>query len=305
MSEYIIGVDHGYAATKTAHCVFPSGVVAFDSCPPVQSGLLEIGSRFFVVGSGRQPLLKNKTINENYRLLTWAAIARELQARNGETKASVLLAAGLPLTSFGREKAAFKQYLTPNKQPVCFRYEGQDYEITITGVEIYPQGFSAIANNAALLEGEPSTLVVDIGGWTVDIMRLDRYTVDTASCRSLELGVIRCMDEIKEQVRRTLGLSVTDAQVENILTNRQCTLSSQAVLLIQRHGRLYVERLFSAIEECGFDLKALPVIFVGGGAALVQPRVSREDALCRAVYLTDVCINAQAYEAIVARKVRT
>ncbi|MDL2218014.1 ParM/StbA family protein [Christensenellaceae bacterium OttesenSCG-928-M15] len=302
--DHIIGVDHGYAATKTANFAFPSGVVAFDTCPPVQSGLLEIEGKYFVIGTGRQPLLKNKTANENYRMLTYAAIARELYSRTGCCTGSILLAAGLPLTSYGRERAGFKAYLMASAQPTRFRFEGQEYEITIKDVEIYPQGFSAIANNAALLEGEPSTLVVDIGGWTVDIMRLDRFTVDTASCRSLELGVIRCMDEIKEQVRRTVGLSVTDAQVENILTGQPCTLDKQATELILRHGRLYVERLLSAIEECGFDLKALPVIFMGGGASLVKPRVTAQDRLCRAEYLTDVGVNAKAFEAILSRKVR-
>ncbi len=27
--EYIIGVDHGYAATKTVHSSFPTGLVAY------------------------------------------------------------------------------------------------------------------------------------------------------------------------------------------------------------------------------------------------------------------------------------
>lgn len=44
------------------------------------------------------------------------------------------------------------------------------------------------------------------------------YGVPNAStCRSLELGMIRCIDETKEQVRRDVGVSVTDAQVERVL----------------------------------------------------------------------------------------
>lgn len=40
---------------------------------------------------------------------------------------------------------------------------------------------------------------------------------NTSTCRSLELGMIRCIDETKEQVRRDVGVSVTDAQVERVL----------------------------------------------------------------------------------------
>lgn len=44
------------------------------------------------------------------------------------------------------------------------------------------------------------------------------YGVPNAStCRSLELGMIRCIDETKEQVRRDVGVSVTDAQVKRVL----------------------------------------------------------------------------------------
>ncbi len=33
----------------------------------------------------------------------------------------------------------------------------------------------------------------------------------------LELGVIRCIDETAEQVRRNTGLSVTETQIERVL----------------------------------------------------------------------------------------
>lgn len=51
------------------------------------------------------------------------------------------------------------------------------------------------------------------------------YGVPNAStCRSLELGMIRCIDETKEQVRRDVGVSVTDAQVERVLGGKPCSI---------------------------------------------------------------------------------
>lgn len=300
----IVGIDHGYAAIKTANFVFPSGVVAFDTPPPVQQGLLEYEGRFHVCGGGRQPLLKDKTANENYFLLTLAALAKEVKLRTGSGKAEVVIAAGLPLTGFGKDKAAFRSYLFPPKQPVIFRYEDGEYELTVCDVMLYPQGFAAIAANMDALGNEPSVVIIDIGGWTVDAMRMDNRSVDTSTCRSLELGVIRCMDEIKEQVRRTLGLSLTDAQVQAILSDAPCAVGEQAKVIVSRQGRLYVERLLSEINECGFDLKALPAIFMGGGASLVKSRVAARDGLCRPVYLTDVCLNAKAFEAAVRQRSR-
>lgn len=121
--EYVIGVDHGYAAMKTVHGSFPSGLVAYEHEPYTQKNVLEYGGTYYVVGSGRQPLQKDKTRTEDYYLLTLAAIARELDCRNAERTCSVILAAGLPLTSFGRDKKKFRAYLLRDGKPVPFRYE--------------------------------------------------------------------------------------------------------------------------------------------------------------------------------------
>lgn len=64
---------------------------------------------------------------------------------------------------------------------------------------------------------EPSVIVADIGGWTVDLMRLDNRIPNAATCRSLELGMIRCLDEIGEKARQMFGVSMTDVQIESIL----------------------------------------------------------------------------------------
>ena len=122
---------------------------------------------------------------------------------------------------------------------------------------------------------------MDIGGWTVDLMRLDNGVPNASTCRSLELGMIRCIDETKEQIRRDVGLSVTDAQVERVLAGKACSMDEDARSIIQKQGRLYTERLLSAAMESGFDLKAIPVIMLGGGAAVVKGNVSEQDGLCR------------------------
>lgn len=79
-----IGIDHGYYAIKTRHFSFPAGIAVYSHEPYTLQNTLEYGGKFFVCGTGRQPILRNKMENDNYYLLT--------------------LAAGLPLAGFGREK---------------------------------------------------------------------------------------------------------------------------------------------------------------------------------------------------------
>ena len=301
-----IGIDHGYSAIKTRHFSFPAGISLYSSEPYTLQNTLEFEGKFYVCGTGRQPILRDKTENDNYYLLTLAAIAKEIRQRGAKAECSVCIAAGLPLASFGREKKAFRDYLLysyPQKGPgpVCFRFERIPYRIEIQDVQLFPQGYSALAIHPELLQNEPSVLLMDIGGWTVDLMRLDNGVPNAATCRSLEFGMIRCMDEVKEQVRRDMGLSVTDAQVEQVLAGKPCSMDEKARGMIRQQGRRYVEMLLSSVMEAGFDLKALPVVMLGGGASLAKRSITPQDGLCRAFFLTDEKVNAEGFERILGR----
>ena len=301
MSDIItIGVDHGYAAMKTAHFSFPSGLVAYEHEPYTQKDVLEYEGRYYVVGSGRQPLQKDKTQTMDYYLLTLAAIAKELEYRNAERTATVLLAAGLPLTSFGRDKKKFREYLLRDGRPVLFRYEGNEYAVTISDVKLFPQGYAAVLTQSALLD-EPSVIVADIGGWTVDLMRLDNRIPNAATCRSLELGMIRCIDEISEQVRRMMGVSMTSAQIESVLRGDASSMDDRVKAIIHAQADKYIQNLLAAITESGLDTRAMPTIFLGGGAALMKRRVSPTNALCQPFILDDVSLNAKGYERLVGQ----
>lgn len=296
----IIGVDHGYAAMKTAHFSFPTGLVAHEHEPYTLSNVLECGGKYYVVGSGRQPLQKDKTQTEDYYLLTLAAVAKEMAYRNAGTAADIHLAAGLPLTSFGRDKKAFRDYLCRGGKPVSFRYEGQDYVITISKVSLYPQGYAAVLTQGSLLD-EPSVIVADIGGWTVDLMRLDNRIPNAATCRSLELGMIRCLDEISEKARQMFGVSMTDVQIESILRGGAVSVDDRIRAVIHTQAGQYVQDLLSAIMESGLDVRAMPAIFLGGGAALLKRHASALEGPCRPLILDDVCLNAKGYERLVER----
>ena len=97
----IIGIDHGYYAIKTAHCSFPAGLTGYGEHEPyTRQGLLEFGGCFFVCGSGRQPIQRDKTVNDNYYLLTLAAIAKEIRQRGLPPECSVQIAAVLVYVIF-------------------------------------------------------------------------------------------------------------------------------------------------------------------------------------------------------------
>ena len=74
---------------------------------------------------------------------------------------------------------------------------------------------------------------MDIGGWTVDLMRIDNARPVAETAHSLEFGMIRCIDAVREQVRRETGLSLTDAQIEQMLAGG---LAPWAILCVRSCG---------------------------------------------------------------------
>ena len=284
----IIGIDHGYYAIKTAHCSFAAGLTSYGEHEPyTRQGLLEFGGCFFVCGTGRQPIQRDKTANDNYYLLTLAAIAKEIRQRGLPPECSVRIAAGLPLTSFGRDKPKFKDYLLRSNQPVNFKFEGVEYSITIEEVAVFPQGYAALMTEVGLLQDEPSMLLMDLGGWTVDLMRIDNAIPVADTAHSLELGMIRCVDDIREQVQRETELSLTDAQIENMLAGQPCTVSPTTRVLIHEKSSLAPpgqSLAFSLGDEKGFEwIGAYDItadeLLAGADTAKTESKTAQAEAL--------------------------
>ena len=150
-NKFIIGIDHGYGNVKTANHCFKTGIIASDTEPIFTKNMLVYDGKYFLIGEGHKEFRANKDKDDEYYLLTLAAIAMELKDNN-LYEADVIIAAGLPLTWTGTQKAQFAAYLKQNKS-VAFTYNGIDYNVDISGVMIYPQGYAAIAPFAVSMKG--------------------------------------------------------------------------------------------------------------------------------------------------------
>lgn len=106
----VIGIDHGYGNMKTATRCFPSGVARYDKEPIFQNNLLVYNGMCYQIGEEHKEFCAEKTQDEDYYVLTLAAIARELDGK-GMNRAKVQIAAGLPLTWVATQKEDFQKYL--------------------------------------------------------------------------------------------------------------------------------------------------------------------------------------------------
>ena len=199
----IIGVDQGYGNIKTANTCFKAGVTVYDKDPYFKGDMVFYGGKYYVIGEQHKTFIKDKDEDEDYYVLTLAAIAKEMKLA-GMNYALVFLAVGVPLNWIAEQRDRFRKYMQANRH-VVFWLNGVQYTVDIDGVEIFPQGFAHVAPYIAKLEG--ITMICDIGNGTINVMKLTNGIPSQAACYTRRLGVNQCMIRIQERMQQEYGTS--------------------------------------------------------------------------------------------------
>ena len=200
----VIGVDHGYGNIKTANVCFPTGVTVYDTEPTFKNDLLVFEGRHYTIGTGHKEFTPDKNMDSDFYILTLAAVARELKLR-GMTSAQVFLAAGLPLTWVGQQKEQFKAYLLTH-EIVDFSFRGTEYHIGVADAEVFPQGFSAVANQLRSFHG--ANMLCDIGNGTMNILGIENCKPNPEKCYTEKFGTYQCTLAAKMRIAQFRTLCV-------------------------------------------------------------------------------------------------
>ena len=90
-----IGIDHGWSQMKTTNTeVFTTGVKEITTQPALFDNVIEYDGKYYKVGGDRLEVKETKVLDNNFYLLTLAAMAKELEYRC-KRNAHVLLEVGL------------------------------------------------------------------------------------------------------------------------------------------------------------------------------------------------------------------
>lgn len=289
-STIVIGIDHGWANMKTVSHLFTSGVKEITTEPALYEDVLEWEGKFYKIGGKRLDVKRDKVQDDNYYLLTLAALAKELEKRH-QRNARVLLAAGLPLTRFGEEKDSFIRYLLRDRE-ITFRYNKIKYHVVLERVSVYPQCYAAVADRMQKFDNK--VLVVDIGSWTVDIMPIINHKPDESVCVTKPSGFITCIQQINKECVRQIGAEVDEYDIQKLLTSGGADLPDEYRKIIEKEIRAYCQQVYHYIRELGYNMDLTPVIFVGGGAGVMKQYGGLSQR--NIIYVEDICANAKGYE---------
>ncbi len=294
----VIGVDNGYGNMKTAHTVFPTGIIHHAGEPIFKRELLFYEGNYYTIGEGHKEFIPDKVMDEDYFLLTLAAIGKELDYR-GIQNGTILLAVGLPLTWVSDQKKAFAVYLTKARN-LNFTFNGRRHFITIAGVEVYPQGFAAIA--LRLKEFQGVNMLCDIGNGTMNIMYISNGRPILSKCFTEKYGTHQCTLLIRERLMQKFHTLVDDAIIEQVLRTKEADISEEYLTTIRAAATEYAEGIMRRLREHEYNPAMMRLYVVGGGGCLIKyfARYEKE----RVTINEDICATAKGYEAIAEAKLR-
>lgn len=294
----IIGIDHGYGNIKTASCCFKSGVEAYDKEPTFKENMLVYNGKYYLIGEEHKEFTSDKMADMDYYILTLAAIAKELNIRR-ITSAKVHIASGLPLTWVSEQKDAFKAYLMQN-ETADFVFKNISYHIEIVDVDIFPQGFSAVADR--LREFKGVNMLADIGNGTMNVMYINDCRPQEKKCFTEKYGTNQCILQIRENIMRQFGTKVDDAVIERFIRMGKADISERYAKVIRDTVTEYVKGIFRILREHEYDPELMRLFVVGGGGCMIQN--FGEYNSDRVVINTDISASAKGYEYLAEIKLR-
>lgn len=298
----LFAIDHGNSAIKTPNFVFTSGLTDYPVKPPVEMDVLEFGGSYWTLSGERIPYMRDKTKDDRFFVLTLFAIAKELQRMNVlQPLVEAELAVGLPPEHY-ELRNRFAEYF--KRGNVKFVFNGIPVCLMIRQILVYPQAYAAVVPQAQVIRQNPRTFVVDIGGFTTDVLLLRGIQPDMQVCRSLEMGVIPMSNGIIGRVSALHDIMIDEGHIADVIQGRPTILPDDVQETIRSTVKSYAAGILDKLRELQVDLRATPAVFMGGGAALFRPFLEESPQVAKVEFITDSKANAIGYGMLATAQLR-
>ena len=291
MSQLKLGIDNGNYNTKSSErMLYASGFTMSDKEFITSDMQLLYKGVYYAIGGKRLSFQQDKTKEDDAFILSLPSIAHAMRQANASS-GEVLLGVGLPVGIYGARKEAFRQYFL--RGDIRFRFEEVDYFCRTADCKVFAQGHAALCKYYQQLKEYSNITLVDIGGYTVDVLTLHDFKVDRGSCASLRMGTITLFNDIRDELQQE-NIILPDVLIADAMQGRiQHAEKEEILMIVERRMQRYLKELLNALRERGLDLK-LPIVFAGGGAELLGQRLySRE---VNTIVILDSFANAEGYK---------
>lgn len=266
----LAGIDVGYSHTKICTGEKGDKVDSFKSTVRVgeidinrKSTVIEYEGERYTIGenTGRQIFETNKIYDINFDICLMASVART----HDEKQVELNLVTGLPIAYYQAQKDELVQALK-NKE-FEFTYNGEDRKINIREVAVFPQsaGLPLLYPNEF---EDRVVLVVDIGGFTVDVSLFDDKRL--VKYNSYDKGVLMFHKHLARTINSKYSTRYDFQDMERVVShgiiiNEEKVEDSDQ--LIKRQHELWVQSILDDVKadfpwNNGVDSRT----FIGGGS---------------------------------------
>lgn len=324
MSNINISVDSGNKMMKTPNFVFPAGLKNHYGKEPVNVVDIEYiryGKNYYTISEQHIPNVKDKSSDESYNILMMVAIAKELQLfgldklkdLDGVIRTTISLAVGLPISHYKSLGPVYAKNYRNGGLPYVFAYKPlggklTKYEITVSKVRVFPQGFAAAQSNADVKKvvRDGSAVIIDMGGYTTDMCRVKNGAPTSEDNRTYNaLGMNALYHDIANHLEDLLSVRFDDEAIDQILDpNKKIeNLPKRAVDDCREMTRDYAKRLVNTIVGEGqVNFYTNKLIFVGGGALRLREYIAEavKERGGKPYFIDDIKANAIGYHGLAA-----
>lgn len=299
----LISIDHGNYAIKTPNFSFVAGLSEHTVKPPLSEEILEYEGKYWTLSSQRLSYMRDKTQDDRYFILSLFAIAKELE-RTGRYSPveQVQLAVGLPPEHYGVLRDKFAQYFK-RSNAVKFVYKEKPYTIIINRVMVFPQAYAAVIPQSSLVVRTLRVFIIDVGGYTTDVLLLQHGKPDLQFCRSLETGIITMNNEIIRKVGALHDMLINDEHITAVLLGESGVILPDDVKeAIYEAAKQHANDILNRLRELQVDLRANPAVFIGGGSILLRPFFEASPLVTKADFVESPNANALGYEMLAKKQ---
>ena len=305
MAEIIMGIDHGNGNMKGVHVNFPCGLVRYTSEPGrfMNEDILEYNGVYYTLSETRMPFIADKTVDEDYFILTLFSLALEAKERGITLSGKdIVLGVGLPPADFGQQAPGFKKYFTEHsKHGISFRFNGKPVNCYLKDVLVSPQNFAAVmCYKASLFRQYRTVNCIDIGDGTVDLLVIRKGQPDLSVRVSDRSGMAILRSEIANSIQQNYGIHLESSDVEQVLMQEATILDEEVVREIQKMAGDWMQRIINKLHAYVTDFRTNPAVFLGGGSLLLKQQIEKSSDFKYIEFIEDIRANAVGYEKMTA-----
>lgn len=168
--------------------------------------------------------------------------------------------------------------------------------IVSEGLQGFKTDYICWNNKYYTLTEQRIAYIIDIGGFTIDVLKLRSGHPDLAVVESFEKGVITLYNGIASKCNALYARILEDCDIDEVIRNQPTVLPGEVQQLIRTMTSDFLTEFYNFLRERGVDVSTSKCVFAGGGSLLLRGMIERGNKVAFPIFVEDIHANARGYE---------